>query len=289
LEVVPAPDSVRWLLPPITIRPSPAWSSTPEHVSLRRRLGSTVKSVVSFPSPLKLASSPPPVRYRATAQLPSMVDAVLSRFTSLDPVTTIRPSAWMATARPRSELPSRKSVRSIPSPSNEGSRVPSARKRTTAKSLSALPATTIRPSSWIAMSDGASEAEPAGPGVAVAMPSPPKVGSSAPDCVKRRTKNSLVPGPATTILPSAWMASVWPRPPCSLVTMPPVPNVGSRFPSESKRARKKRVVKPPLTTSLPSGWTARSRGLMKMPFGCPSMLVSTPSPLKVASRMPLWS
>ena len=107
-----------------------------------------------------------------------------SRSSSIVPTTTIRPSAWMARSRasssagrPKTSTP--KSVVTIPSPLNVGSRSPSGSNRATAKSPPVRPVATILPSGCTATP---SAIEPK-PKSAMAMPRAPKLVSGSPSVV----------------------------------------------------------------------------------------------------------
>src|SRR5882757_5302126 len=67
----------------------------------------------------------------------------------------------------------------------------------------------------------------------VTLPSTPKDGSRLPSVLYRANANPAPVLPATTILPSTWIAvaAATSAPPTSVVTVPPVPNDESRSPA----------------------------------------------------------
>src|SRR6266542_2452664 len=134
-----------------------------------------VKSVVTLPSPLNVASREPFVLYRARANLglePSIPAA---------PAATIFPSALMARSRPLSRF-GVKSVVTLPSPPNVASREPLVWYRGRANFAldppnPATPAATIFPSAWMARSIAHSAF---GVKLVVTLPSPLNVVSRSP-------------------------------------------------------------------------------------------------------------
>src|SRR6266536_2611657 len=134
-----------------------------------------VKSVITLPSPLNVASREPFVLYRARANLglePSIPAA---------PAATIFPSALMARSRPLSRF-GVKSVVTLPSPPNVASREPLVLYRARANFAldppnPATPAATIFPSAWMATSIAHSAF---GVKLVVTLPSPLNVVSRSP-------------------------------------------------------------------------------------------------------------
>ena len=85
----------------------------------------------------------------------------------------------------------------------------------------------------------------------------PRCSARAPQPDRRRQVDS----PATTILPSGWIATARARscakpPAMSVVTLPSLPKVVSTVPSALKRASTKSMKRPPTMTILPSGCSA---------------------------------
>src|SRR5581483_9420989 len=253
--------------PPTTILPS-AWIATPVARS------SNPKSTVALPSVSNVVSSPlPSATTRATAKLLAVPPPW-----SVYPAITILPSAWRASALAKS-LPPNVKV-NFPSALKAVSRVPSALNCAIAKSddpPSSNPPTTIRPSGRMATAVAWSS----NPKSTVAFPPVPKVPSSVPSGLTRATAKLFgLPttppspvNPATTILPSGWIAtalacSTTPSEPKLNVSLPgalpmaPVPaalNVVSRLPSGLRRVTAKSAAPAssnPTTTILPSAWTA---------------------------------
>src|SRR5262245_16155636 len=124
-------------------------------------------------------------------------------------------------------------------------------------------------------------------------PAVPNPGSSVPsERYRTRATSGSRPFdelPATTILPSGWIATFLAKSeyaPRDVVTMPSPPNIGSRDPSGLYRATAKSDFVPllldPTTTILPSACKATSQAAELVPIG----VVTVPSPPKVGSRDP---
>src|SRR5262245_3910750 len=217
---------------PPSRKPRP-WSARVRTMSLDPREGSTL----TIPSPPNPASGRPLLLSRAAENVQPSSSA-----------TRILPFACTATSRARTSVPM--PIRTVPSPSNVRSSVPSGRYLATAASPVEDPAATIFPLSC-RVSASPSSYRPSKS--VMTRPSSPKVGSRSP-LGRRRTsaKSDATPTeacavPRTTIFRSAWIAtsSAYAYALANgSVTTPFDPNEGSRSPATPSASEGSMTAKP---------------------------------------------
>ena len=204
-------------------------------------------SVTRPPLP-KSGSSTPVARSRATTA-PAAVER---------PAITMRPSAWRTIASPKSSPP--KSIVAMPPVANVESSAPLGFRRATWMFPPSGPEKPpIRSLPFGATTTAV--ARPMTPQLRLFLPSPSKVGSSAPLAFRRTTATCRRESPASTILPSGWSAAPYTDSssvPKSMTRLPPEPKVGSSVPLAARRRTMQNELAgppPPAAMTRPLGWT----------------------------------